>query len=61
LKPLYIVRTPARFRRQFLLWIALFFAAYFAAHVFWSLRRFPGDQTLLPAVLLLTGIGLSSW
>jgi cell division protein FtsW (lipid II flippase) len=58
LKPLYIVRTPARFRGAFLLWAALFFAAYFAAHAFWSLRRFPGDQTLLPAVLLLTGIGL---
>ena len=57
LKPLYIVRTPARFRRQFLLWTALFFAAFFAAHIFWSLRRFPGDQTLLPAVLLLTGVG----
>jgi len=58
LKPLYIVRTPARFRSTFLLWTLLFFAAFFAAHIFWSLRRFPGDQTLLPAVLLLTGIGL---
>ena len=57
LKPLYIVRTPARFRRTFLLWAGLFFAAFLAAHVFWSLRRFSGDQTLLPAVLLLTGIG----
>ncbi len=57
LKPLYIVRTAAQFRRAFLLWTALFFAAYFAAHIFWSLRRFPGDRTLLPAILLLTGIG----
>jgi cell division protein FtsW (lipid II flippase) len=58
LKPLYVVRTPARFRRTFLLWAALFFAAFLAAHIFWSLRHFSGDQTLLPAVLLLTGIGL---
>ena len=58
LKPLYVVREPTQFRRTFLLWIMLFFAAFFAAHIFWSLRGFPGDQTLLPAVLLLTGIGL---
>ncbi len=57
LKPLLAVRTPDRFRRQFLLWCALFFAAFLAAHIFLSLRGFGGDQSLLPAALLLSGIG----
>ena len=58
LKPLFVVRRPERFRGTFLLWVSLFFAAYFAAHIFWSLRGFKGDQFFLPAVELLTGIGL---
>jgi cell division protein FtsW (lipid II flippase) len=58
LKPLFVVRRPERFRGQFFLWTALFFAVFFATHVWWSLRGFTGDQTLLPAVLLLTGVGL---
>ncbi len=58
LKPLVAVRTPERFRRAFLLWTALFFAAFFGAHGYLSLRRVAGDETLLPATLLLAGIGL---
>ena len=58
LKPFLVVRTPAAFRRAFFRWIALFFAAFLAVHLWWNLRGFPGDQTFLPALLLLTGIGL---
>jgi cell division protein FtsI/penicillin-binding protein 2/cell division protein FtsW (lipid II flippase) len=57
LKPLLSVRTPYRFRREFFLAVALFFVAFFAAHIFLSLRRFEGDQSLLPLVLLLSAIG----
>jgi cell division protein FtsW (lipid II flippase) len=58
LKPLLAVRTAERFRRTFILWCALFFVAFLAAHVFLSVRGFTGDQSLLPATLLLCGIGL---
>jgi cell division protein FtsW (lipid II flippase) len=58
LKPLFVVRGPEQFRGKFRLWVAAFFAAFLLVHVWWSLRRFGGDQTLLPAVLLLSGIGL---
>jgi cell division protein FtsW (lipid II flippase) len=58
LKPALVVRRPAQFRRAFLLWTGLFFAAFLLAHAWWSLSGFRGDQTLLPAILLLTGAGL---
>jgi cell division protein FtsW (lipid II flippase) len=58
LKPLFVVRRPAVFRRSFFLWSGIFFACFLAVHLFWSLRRFRGDQTLLPAALLLSGLGL---
>ena len=58
LKPALVVRRPAQFRRAFLLWAGLFFAAFLLVHAWWSLRGFRGDQTLLPAILLLTGVGL---
>jgi cell division protein FtsI/penicillin-binding protein 2/cell division protein FtsW (lipid II flippase) len=58
LKPLFLVRRPDQFQRTYYLWIALFFAAFLLVHVFWSLRGFEGDQTLLPVILLLSGIGL---
>ncbi len=58
LKPTFVVRRPEQFRGAFLLWSALFFAAFFAAHVWMSLRGAGGDQSLLPATLLLSGIGL---
>jgi len=58
LKPLFVVRRPQGFRRSFYLWSGLFFAGFLLAHVFWTLRRRGGDQWLLPAVLLLSGVGL---
>jgi cell division protein FtsW (lipid II flippase) len=59
LKPSFVVRRPAQFRRAFFIWIAVFFAAFWAAHLWWSVRAFPGDSTLLPSILLLTGLGLN--
>jgi cell division protein FtsW (lipid II flippase)/cell division protein FtsI/penicillin-binding protein 2 len=58
LKPLFVVRRPAQFQRAYYLWIALFFTAFLLAHAWWSLRGFAGDQTFLPAALLLSGAGL---
>jgi len=58
LKPLFAVRRPAQFVRSFQIWVGVFFFAFLAVHVFWSLRGFGGDQLFLPPVLLLTGIGL---
>jgi cell division protein FtsW (lipid II flippase)/cell division protein FtsI/penicillin-binding protein 2 len=58
LKPLLVVRTPEAFRHSALRWIALFFAAFLAMHLWWGARGFRGDQAFLPTLLLLTGIGL---
>ncbi len=58
LKPLFVVRRPAAFRSAFYRWTALFFAGFLLAHLFWSFRGRAGDQWLLPAVLVLSGVGL---
>lgn len=56
-KPLAVVRRPEQFQRAFFLWAAIFLAAFFLAHAWLSVRGFRGDQTFLPVLLLLTGIG----
>src|ERR1039458_1120456 len=58
LKPLVVVRKPAQFQRAFYLWCGIFFGAFWAVHLFWSLRGFQGDQMFLPALMALSGIGL---
>jgi cell division protein FtsW (lipid II flippase) len=58
LKPLFVTRRPAQFRRAFIIWAAIFFAAFWAVHLWWSVRSFQGDTALLPGILMLTGIGL---
>ena len=58
LKPALIVRTPREFLMQFAAWIALYLASFFALHFVWRWRGFRGDPAILPAVHLLTGIGL---
>ena len=58
LKPLFVVRTARAFRSQFIRWTILFFAVFLLAHCWWSLRGFRGDQYLLPAVMLLAGVGM---
>lgn len=57
-KPLLVVREPRQFLRQFLLWTAIYFAAFYLVHFAWRWRRFAGDPAILPVLHLLTGIGL---
>jgi cell division protein FtsW (lipid II flippase) len=54
-----VVRTPAEFRSSFWLWTALFLLAFAAVHVAFRFRRFGGDELILPALLLLAGLGLA--
>lgn len=58
LKPLMIVRTPAEFRADFIQWSLLYFAGFWAVAFVWSVGRFAGDRSILPALHLLSGIGL---
>jgi cell division protein FtsW (lipid II flippase) len=58
LKPLFVVRRPAAFKRSLLLCSGLFFIAFAAVVGWWSSRDFRGDRLLLIPVLLLCGAGL---
>ncbi len=57
-KPRLVVRSPGQFRSSFWLWSAVFLLSFAAVHVAWRLRRFAGDELILPALLLLAGLGL---
>src|SRR3982751_5583062 len=58
-KPRLVVRTPGQFRSSFWLWTAVFVLAFAAVHAVWRWRRFAGDELILPAILLLSGLGLA--
>ncbi|MGP0071549.1 MAG: FtsW/RodA/SpoVE family cell cycle protein [Bryobacteraceae bacterium] len=58
LKPAFVVRTPAEFQTQFLIWIALYLAAFHVVFLVWRWSGLRGDFAILPAIHLLTGIGL---
>jgi len=58
LKPAIAVRSPAEFRKAFLIWCGIYFLAFYAVHVVWLGLRFGGDQFMLPAIHLLSGVGL---
>ena len=58
LKPLLLVRTPAQFRRNFLLWSALYLGGFYLVWLAWRARGFTCDPAILPALHLLSGIGL---
>lgn len=58
IKPLLVVRTPKEFLQSFAFWIGLYLAAFWIVHLSWRWRRFRGDAVILPALHLLTGIGL---
>jgi cell division protein FtsI/penicillin-binding protein 2/cell division protein FtsW (lipid II flippase) len=58
LKPGWVVRTPNEFRRAYLIWSALYFSGFYLVWFVWRARRFPGDAAILPALHLLTGMGL---
>lgn len=58
LKPAVVVRTPREFQTQFLIWTAAYLAGFYAVFLVWRWSAFRGDFTILPALHLLTGIGL---
>jgi cell division protein FtsW (lipid II flippase) len=58
LKPEFLVRTPAEFQTQFLIWVALYLAAFYAVFLIWRWSGLRGDFSILPAIHLLTGMGL---
>jgi cell division protein FtsW (lipid II flippase)/cell division protein FtsI/penicillin-binding protein 2 len=57
-KPMVVVRTPDDFFRVYFEWALLYLAAFWLVHLAWRWRRFRGDPAILPALHLLTGIGL---
>jgi cell division protein FtsW (lipid II flippase)/cell division protein FtsI/penicillin-binding protein 2 len=59
LKPTFVVRTPAEFQTQFLIWIAIYLAAFHIVFLIWRWSGLRGDFAILPAIHLLTGIGLT--
>ena len=58
LKPAFVVRTPAEFRKSLLFWSALYLAVFYAVHLLWVARGFRGDTLLLPVLHALSGLGL---
>ncbi|HEX5228805.1 MAG TPA: FtsW/RodA/SpoVE family cell cycle protein [Bryobacteraceae bacterium] len=58
LKPQLIVRTPPEFQKEFLLWIAIYLAAFHVVFLVWRWSNLRGDFSILPAIHLLTGMGL---
>jgi len=58
LKPRLVVRSVDDFTRRFAEAVALFLAAFWIAHLFRRWRRHDDDPLLLPAVMLLSGLGL---
>ena len=58
LKPAFVVRTPREFDMQFLEWNALYLAGFYVVFLIWRWSGFRGDFAILPALQLLTGIGL---
>jgi cell division protein FtsW (lipid II flippase) len=58
LKPSLRVRDTNSYKQRLMLWAGLFFAAFYAVHIAWRIRAFPGDQFILPLLHALSGIGL---
>ncbi len=58
MKPLMVVRSTEEFSARLRWRVAFFLLVFYAVHLLWWLCRFKGDGSILPALLLLTGIGL---
>ncbi len=58
LKPFLLVRTPGEFLQSYACWVLLYLAAFWVVHFTWRWRNFRGDPAILPAIHLLTGMGL---
>lgn len=59
LKPFFVVRDTSQFRNQLVLASVLFFCSFAVVHIFWSVRKVGGPQYVLPALLILSGMGLT--
>lgn len=58
-KPAFVVRTLAQYKRTVWLWAPVFFLTFFGVHIFWAWRGHRGASMVLPALELLSGIGLT--
>lgn len=58
IKPSLVVRTPDEYRKLFLIWCGVYLASFWVVHLLWRWRKFAGDPAVLPALHLLTGLGL---
>ena len=58
LKTLFVVRTPREFSIKFVAYTSLYIASFYIVFLLWRWRGFRGDTAILPALQLLTGIGL---
>jgi cell division protein FtsI/penicillin-binding protein 2/cell division protein FtsW (lipid II flippase) len=58
LKPMWVVRTPAEFRRTYIEWCAIYLSGFYLVWIAWRLRGFSPDPAILPALQLLSGAGL---
>ncbi len=58
IKPLTVVRTPHEFRQEVLEWCGLYLLAFWVVHLIYRWRRMQFDQAILPAIHLLTAMGL---
>jgi cell division protein FtsI/penicillin-binding protein 2/cell division protein FtsW (lipid II flippase) len=52
------VCDTGQYRMRLLLWVILFFSAFYAVHAVWRVQRFAGDNLMLPIIQALCGIGL---
>jgi len=58
IKPFFIVRTPDEFYKSFRFWVICYFLIFYTIYFFWVFRKFKGEQTLLPTIHALSGLGL---
>ena len=52
------MRSPGEFQTQFLIWIVVYLGAFHLVFLIWRWSGLRGDFSILPAIHLLTGIGL---
>lgn len=57
LRPLLAVRSAEGYYRRLCVYGIVFLIGFYALHFAWRMKRFTGDQLILPAVHLLSGFG----
>ncbi len=60
IRPAFVVRSPADFRWLFFVSVAIFFAGFWAAHLFSLVRAKKSDAVLLPIVQVLCALGMAA-